>query len=77
MGRIDRAGYGVASGEADLIIRRMSDDNDERRLEKAIRQMEGVLDVQVDLATEHALVRYIPTHPQPGRDPKSRGEQRF
>ena len=61
MGRIERAGYGVASGEADLIIRRMSDDNDARRLEKAIRQMEGVLDVQVNLATEHALVRYIPT----------------
>jgi Cu+-exporting ATPase len=61
MNRIERAGYGVASGDADLIIRRMSDDNDARRLEKAIRQLEGVLDVQVNLATEHAVVRYIPT----------------
>ena len=61
MNRIERAGYGVASGEADLMIRRMSDDNDARRLEKAIRQLEGVLDVQVSYASEHANIRYIPT----------------
>jgi P-type Cu+ transporter len=61
IGRIQRAGYGVATGEADLLIRRLSDDNDVRRLEKALRQVEGVLEVQVNLATERARVRYIPT----------------
>ncbi len=61
IGRIQRAGYGVATGEADLLIRRLGDDNDARRLEKALRQMEGVLEVQVNLATERARVRYIPT----------------
>ena len=61
MNRIERAGYGVASGEADLMIRHLSDDNDARRIEKALRQLEGVLDVQVNYATEHANVRYIPT----------------
>jgi len=61
MNRIERAGYGVASGEADLIIRRMSDDNDARRLEKVIRLLEGVLDVQVSYASEHANIRYVPT----------------
>jgi len=59
--RIQRAGYGVASGEADLIIRRMSDDNDARRLEKALSLVDGVLEAQVSFTTERARVRYIPT----------------
>ena len=59
--RVERAGYGVATGEADLLIRRMSDDNDARRLDKALRAVEGVLDVQVSFATERARVKYVPT----------------
>jgi Cu+-exporting ATPase len=61
IGRVERAGYGVASGEADLLIRRMSDDNDARRLEKALASAEGVLTAQVSFASEHARVQYIPT----------------
>ena len=61
IGRVQRAGYGVASGEADLLIRRMSDDSDARRLEKALRAIEGVQEVQVSFTTERARVRYIPT----------------
>ncbi len=61
IGRVERAGYGVATGEADLLIRRLSDDNDARRLEKALTAMEGVLEAQVSYATERARVRYIPT----------------
>ncbi len=34
--RIQRAGYDIASGEADILVRRMSDDNDARRLEKLL-----------------------------------------
>jgi Cu+-exporting ATPase len=59
--RVQRAGYGVAEGEADLSIRRMSDDNDARRLEKALSMMEGVRDVRVSFTTERAQLRYIPT----------------
>ncbi len=59
--RIERAGYGIASGEADLSIKRLADDNDARRLEKALQKMEGVLEVQVSAATERARLRYIPT----------------
>lgn len=59
--RVQRAGYGVASGEADLLIRKMSDDNDSRRLEKALRAQEGVLEAQVSFTTEHARIRYVPT----------------
>jgi len=59
--RVNRAGYGVATGEADLIIKRLSDDNDARRLEKALSSLEGVLEAQVTFTTEKARVKYIPT----------------
>jgi Cu+-exporting ATPase len=59
--RIERTGYGIATGEADLIIKRLADDNDARRLEAALHKLEGVLEAQVSLATEKARVRYIPT----------------
>jgi Cu+-exporting ATPase len=59
--RIHKAGYGVASGEADLVIQRMSDDNDARRLERSLRNLDGVLDVKVSFTTEQAKVIYIPT----------------
>src|SRR5512133_2157157 len=61
IGRVERAGYGVASGEADLVIRRLSDDNDARRLEKALQALQGVLEASVSYTTERARVRYIPT----------------
>ncbi len=59
--RVERAGYGIAAGEADFTLRRLSDDNDARRLEKALLKIEGVLDAQVSLASERARVRYVPT----------------
>ena len=61
LAKIERAGYGVATGEADLVIQRMSDDNDARRLEKALGEIEGVLKAQVTFTTERARVKYIPT----------------
>jgi Cu+-exporting ATPase len=59
--RVNRAGYGVATGEADLIIKRLSDDNDARRLEKSLASLEGVLEAQVNYTTEKARVKYVPT----------------
>jgi Cu+-exporting ATPase len=59
--RVERAGYGIATGEADLSIKRLADDNDARRLEKALLKLEGVLDAQVSITTERARVRYVPT----------------
>ena len=61
IGRVRRAGYDVATGEADLVIQRLSDSNDAGRLEKALGQLEGVLAAQVNFAAERASVRYIPT----------------
>lgn len=59
--RVERAGYGVATGEADLYIQGMSDDNDARRLEKALSAQEGVLNTSVIYSAERAKVTYIPT----------------
>ncbi len=59
--RVERAGYGVATGEADLAIKRLADDNDARRLEKALLKLDGVLEAQVTFTTEKARVKYVPT----------------
>jgi P-type Cu+ transporter len=59
--RVQRAGYGVATGEADLIIKRLADDNDTRRLEKMLVNLEGVLEAHVNYTVEKARVRYVPT----------------
>lgn len=59
--RIERAGYSVATGEADFLLKRMSDDNDARRLEKSLASLEGVLSVQVSVVSERLRIRYIPT----------------
>lgn len=61
IGRVERAGYGVAAGEAGLPVRRLSDDNDARRLEQALSGMEGVLSAQVNVTNGWVHVRYIPT----------------
>ena len=59
--RVRRAGYDIATGQADLVVQRMSDDNDARRLEKILNQQDGVLSAQVSFAAEKAQVEYIPT----------------
>ncbi|MBP7690667.1 MAG: copper-translocating P-type ATPase [Anaerolineales bacterium] len=59
--RVERAGYGVAAGDAELMIRRLSDDTDARRLEAALRKPVGVLDAQVTFAAEKARIKYVPT----------------
>lgn len=59
--RVERAGYGIASGEADFTIKRLADNNDARRLENALMKLNGVLAAQVNLTTEKARVKYVPT----------------
>jgi len=61
IGRVDRAGYGVAYGEANIAVIGLSDDNDARRLEKVIEKIYGVTKVQVNLVTENLRVTYVPT----------------
>ena len=59
--RVQWAGYNVATGEADLLIKRLADDNDARRLETALQSIEGVMEASVSLTTERARVKYVPT----------------
>lgn len=59
--RIERAGYGVAMGEVQWVLRGLSDDNDARRLERALAQIVGVHEVHVSYASGTAFIRYIPT----------------
>jgi Cu+-exporting ATPase len=58
---VRRAGYDVATGKADLVIQGLSDSSDTARLEKALMSQDGVMDAQVNLASERAKVSYIPT----------------
>jgi len=59
--RINKAGYGVAEGEADLILARSIDNNDARAIEKKLDEIEGIVDVKINLASNRLLVKYIPT----------------
>ena len=59
--RVERAGYGIATGEADLVIKRLADNNDAVRLEKTLAKLEGVLEAHVSLTTERARLKYVPT----------------
>ena len=59
--RIQRAGYGVASGVADISLKRLADDNDARRLERILQGLDGALEAQVSLPTESVRIRYVPT----------------
>ncbi len=59
--RVRRAGYDVALGEAELNLRRLADSNDAARLETTLLEQTGVVEVSVNLASEKARVRYLPT----------------
>ena len=59
--KIRAVGYDVATGEASLAIRRMSDASDAQRLERRLQGIPGVLEAGVSFAAERAVVRYLPT----------------
>jgi P-type Cu+ transporter len=61
IGIVQKAGYDIALGEADFLLKQLSDATDAQRLEKMLIGVEGVLNVQVNLASERAKVKYVPT----------------
>jgi Cu+-exporting ATPase len=61
LGRIKRAGYDVALGQADFFIQRLSDDTDARRLQRTLLEIEGVVEAHVNFTQERARLQYIPT----------------
>lgn len=59
--RIERAGYHVAMGEASFGIKNLADASDASRLEKVLNKEEGVIEAHVNLASEKAVIKYVPT----------------
>lgn len=57
---IQRAGYSVATASIELPITGMTCAACERNVTRALKKPAGVLDVQVNLATEKARVSYVP-----------------
>ncbi|MBZ0296978.1 MAG: heavy metal translocating P-type ATPase [Anaerolineae bacterium] len=58
--RISNAGYGVAQATMELPITGMTCASCVRNVERAINKQPGILDVNVNLATEKARVTYLP-----------------
>ncbi len=59
--RIERAGYGIAYGELDLIVPGLSDPTDADRIDNSLSSMHGVLQTGINLSIETVRVKYIPT----------------
>jgi P-type Cu+ transporter len=58
--RVQRVGYGVAIGKAELPITGLRDNSDAVSLEKALAKQAGVLAASVSYGTERAALEYIP-----------------
>ncbi len=59
--KIEHIGYGVASGELTINLRRLSDSVDANRLQKSLLNLEGILYAQPNISSESVAIRFIPT----------------
>lgn len=57
---IEKSGYGVATAEIELPITGMTCAACERNVTRALKKPNGVLNVNVNLATERATITYVP-----------------
>jgi P-type Cu+ transporter len=57
---VEGAGYGVVSDEVEFAVTGMTCASCSSRVEKALSKVPGVLEANVNLAAEHATVRYLP-----------------
>ena len=58
--RVQRSGYDIATAKVDLPITGMTCAACERNVNRALKKPTGVVDVSVNLATERAVVTYVP-----------------
>lgn len=58
--KLERAGYGVPLGESQFTLKRLVDDADARRLQSALEELDGVLEVNVNMASESVYLQFIP-----------------
>jgi len=59
--RVERAGYGVAEGQADLALRSIKSIKEAEKLQAALELLEGVRSVAVDADARRVSIHYIPT----------------
>ena len=59
--KIEKAGYGIAVGEAEFLVKNLSDDRDGVRLEQALINLDGVINATSNWVTGKTRVKYIPT----------------
>ena len=58
--RVERIGYGIATGKTELPIKGLSDNSDALSLEKVLVKQNGVLAASVSFGTERVSLQYIP-----------------
>ncbi len=58
--RVQKSGYDVATAKVELPITGMTCAACERNVNRTLKKPEGVVDVSVNLATERAIVTYVP-----------------
>ena len=58
--QVERVGYGVATATLDLAVTGMTCANCEATVSKGLAKLPGVLEANVNLATERARVTYVP-----------------
>lgn len=59
--KIRQAGYGIAMGEQEYFIQDFSEVGDEKRIERALRQNEGIESIKFNLLAKRITVAFIPT----------------
>ncbi|MBI9047987.1 MAG: copper-translocating P-type ATPase [Anaerolineaceae bacterium] len=61
LGRVQRAGYGIASGEAQFLVPKLTDIADAHRVENILEKVDGITDVGVNAVNARISLHYIPT----------------
>lgn len=61
IGKIQRAGYGVAVGEVEFLVKGLDNEQDSSGLEAALRNAIGISGVTANWVTEKIRVEYIPS----------------
>ncbi len=59
--RVEKAGYGIATGEALFLLRDVGDQTDLNRLEAKLKELDGIAKVKANLVNHQIAVEYIPT----------------
>ncbi len=59
--KINRAGYGVAIGDAEFLVKGLEDDRDSRRLEIVLDGVSGLTSVNVNWISGKVILKYVPT----------------